>query len=164
MRHVLYAFFESRSAAQQAVARVRDVCGDEATKTIFHRTKGLDLQKPLHLQKLDIDESDAGPALLRGILLGGLAGLVVGFVLVMVLGLPTEYGLIYGLVAGAMFGGLASFLVGLGLPDRQLRRIDQRSNRRQVLVTFETTTDQGADVVTRILEERGARIAEKKAI
>jgi hypothetical protein len=163
MQHVVFAIFDGRNAAQRAAERVRASLTSSEYDVVFHQTPGLDFENPIHRQKLDIDESDAAPALKRGLVLGATLGAVLGLALALVLALNVWAMLIWGAVGGALLGGLGSVLVGSGLPDRALNRI-QPETKHQVLVTFKAKEEEVKDAISDIVRAEGATIAEKAPI
>jgi len=164
MQHVVFALFEGRKPAHRAVDQVRtSLAGVGGFDVVIHRTRGLDFQNPIDRQKLDVDETDAAPALVRGLLLGTLVGAGLGFALSFVFGMAPLVMLGWGALYGALLGGLGAALIGAGLPDRRLNKV-AKPRTRQVLVTFKTSDARTKEAITAILREGGAQVADKAPV
>lgn len=165
MQYVVFAVFEGREAAVQTVDRVRaSMTGAGAFDVVFHQTRGLDFENPIHRQKLDVSESDARPALVQGLLLGAGVGAALGLVLSFAFEMHPFMMTGWGALYGALLGGLGAMLIGAGLPDRMLRRVWKPRSPRQVLVTFKAADPETKEAITTILKEEGAQVAEKAAV
>lgn len=153
MKHIVFALFENE---ESAAAAIHDLTTSGLPKDhvslIVHRDA---------LDEYDtvLQESDARPALQRGILMGGAVGTVLGLLLggpFGLLGAGPLAAALFGAGAGSLYGALGGVLSGAGLTDGKLEELAQSLKQGHILVTAQT---EGVDVERDVLEifaEHGA--------
>ncbi|WP_208543138.1 hypothetical protein [Marilutibacter alkalisoli] len=99
-------------------------------------------------------DTDFMPAVLRGVLYGGLAGIVVGIVAMVILPMGMA-GLALMAAGGAVVGAWASGLMGSALPDPIRRKFKDEIDAGRVLVVIDADEETQQMLVQR-LGERGA--------
>lgn len=153
MKHIVFALFETEEAAAAAIADLTESGLPKEHVSLIVRRDALDEYDTV------VEESDAGPALGRGVLIGGAIGTVFGLLLggpFGLLGAGPLAAALFGAGAGSLYGALGGLLSGAGVTDQNLESLAQGLREGRILVTARTEDlDVEADVM-RIFGERGA--------
>lgn len=168
LMNVLYAVFRDQSAADRAVSEVQRApeCTPDHCEVVTHADR-VDLDSYLDAQSLAVGETDALPAHVRGVLLGGVTGTGVALLMRWALdvsSLSILATILFGAMAGMLFGGLAAVLIGVGVPDRQLHKLKRALTGGSVLVTFSVSGEEAREVVDSALRRNGAREVREKHV
>ncbi len=161
MRFAVFALFDDHGRADAALEDIRteDLGSDEDINVLVHE-EGFDPGRP-ELQ----GESDGGPGVRRGLLLGALVGAAAGAIVGGPVGLIAAgplAGAVLGGGTGGLMGALSGGLYGAGTPDPKLERLAEHLRRGKVLVTFQTQHRGVADRVEAIARRHGAEVEHKR--
>lgn len=169
MKHVVFALFDDKSAAETAIERLMEE--DQAHKghisLIVHRDAMSRAEFDETIQHSDLDETDAAHGFVLGAWLGAATGAVVGALLAGPFGLfgaGPLVGTLWGAGTGTVYGMLGAGLAGSGLTDHSLEKLAERIHKGDVLITVRTQDKPTEERIEAILRELGAVIAEKHVL
>lgn len=170
MKHIVLALFENTDSADRAIAALveDDRRHSEHISLVVHRDalSETELAEAVQHSK-GTDETDATRGLALGASLGAATGAVVGALLAGPFGLiggGPLVGELFGAGTGSLHGMLWSGIVGAGLTDHSLKKLAERIEAGDVLITVRAPDKPTEDRVEAILHENGATIAEKHVL
>lgn len=140
MKRFVYAF-DSVDAAKSAVSDLRKHGLSQEQFSIAARP---DLEMEKIPEDLIDSSTDFGPAVARGIGLGGTAGLFAGLVMMAIppLGIAVGgAGLLAFLTGGALVGAWTGGIVGSSIPDETRRKFDDEIEAGRILVIVDCDAD-----------------------
>ncbi|MCA8944228.1 MAG: DUF1269 domain-containing protein [Planctomycetes bacterium] len=169
MKHVVFALFDDRSAANHAIDHLvrEDEMYKEHISLIVHRDAMSQAEFDEIAQHSDLDESDTKHGFALGAWLGATTGAIVGALLAGPLGLfgaGPLVGTVWGAGAGTLYGTLSAGLIGTGLTDHSLERLAERIHAGDVLITVQAPSKEAEERVEATLQKHGAVIAEKHTL
>jgi uncharacterized membrane protein len=170
MKHVVFALFADTKSADAAIQRLieEDHAYKEQFSLVVHRDAASEVRLDEVVQHSgEMAETDVKRGLAMGATLGGAAGAIIGAILAGpfgLLGAGPLAGVLFGGMAGSLYGMLGSGLVGAGLTDHTLKKLAERIQVGDVLLTVRTEDDVSERRVSELLRQHGAEIAEKSML
>lgn len=135
MKHIVFALFETEEAAAAAIHDLTASGMPKEHVSLIVRRDALDEYDTV------IEESDAGPAMGRGVLIGGAIGTVFGLLLggpFGLLGAGPLASALFGAGAGSLYGAFGGALAGASVTDGSLDTLAQGLREGRILVTART--------------------------
>jgi uncharacterized membrane protein len=160
MRYAVFALFADHARADAALEAIRHedlVQMDDIA--VFVHEQGFD---PAFMASQG--ESDGGPGVRRGALLGLILGAAAGSIIGGPAGLIAAgplAGAVLGGGAGSFLGAISGGLTGAGNPDPRLERLTDELKKGRVLVTLQVHHADTARHIEEIAVAHGARIEHK---
>ncbi|UQA62026.1 hypothetical protein [Polyangium aurulentum] len=165
MRHVLFALFDTESAAE---ACVRDIKAQpylaDACTVLMHRGEMNHGGSP---HDAPLEETSAREGLATGALLGTALGGLMGGLLLGPLGFIAAGPLaatLFGALGGGALGALGGGLTGAAEPDPVIEEVRRDVENGKVLLTVEPADMDQVNEIERLVLAHGGRIARKPMV
>lgn len=158
--NAVFALFPDETRARDAIDEVmaHDELAPDIEGVITHGAK--DARK---FRARELVETDAGPAMRRGLVVGVVGGALVGALFAGPLGLMAGgpwTGAFFGAILGSIFS-IFGAIAGAGYTDGSLTALARKLKRGQMLVTFKVGHRETEEAVQRIVRRFGAVPATK---
>lgn len=153
MKHIVFALFENEEAAAAAIHDLTTSGIPKDKVSLIVRRDALDEFDTV------LQETDARPALQRGVLVGGAIGTVLGLLLggpFGLLGAGPLASALFGAGAGSLYGALGGVLSGAGLTDGKMEELARSLGEGRILVTAQAEGAETERDVMRVFAEHGA--------